>query len=120
LGNHPPQSQQSRLELGLCSSTIDSNGRTTWIADAHRGGGKRFVVRVDKLLTAFFELESAISGLQKCLDKPSGFFRNWISLNGSESGGGLSPARFVAPSGPATAESTQRGKKEEPYESNDS
>jgi hypothetical protein len=24
-------------------SAIDSNGRTIWIADAHRGNGKRFV-----------------------------------------------------------------------------
>ena len=36
---------------------------------------------------------------------------NSASLNGSESGGGLSPARFFASSGPATTESTQRGKK---------
>jgi hypothetical protein len=27
-----------------CVSAIDSNGRTIWIADAHRGDGKRFVV----------------------------------------------------------------------------
>ena len=26
-------------------SAIDSNGRTIWIADAHRDNGKRFVVR---------------------------------------------------------------------------
>jgi hypothetical protein len=32
-----------------------------WIADAHRGDGKRFVVRADELLTAFLELESAIN-----------------------------------------------------------
>jgi len=31
-----------------------------WIADAHRGDGKRFVVRADEKLTAFMELESAI------------------------------------------------------------
>jgi hypothetical protein len=30
-----------------------------WIADAHRGDGKRFV-RADEKLTAFMELESAI------------------------------------------------------------
>jgi hypothetical protein len=35
-------------------------GRTIWIADAHRGDGKRFVVRADEKLTAFVELESAI------------------------------------------------------------
>jgi hypothetical protein len=41
-------------------SAIDSNGQTIWIADAHRGEGKRFVVRVDKKLSGFVELESAI------------------------------------------------------------
>jgi hypothetical protein len=38
-------------------SAIDSNGRTIWIADAHRDNGKRFVVRADERLTAFVELE---------------------------------------------------------------
>ena len=40
-------------------STLDSNGRTIWIADAHRDDGKRFIVRADEKLTAFLELESA-------------------------------------------------------------
>jgi hypothetical protein len=44
-----------------CVSAIDSNGRTIWIADAHRDDGKRFVVRADEKLTAFVELESATS-----------------------------------------------------------
>ncbi len=43
-----------------CVSAIDSNGRTIWIADAHRGDGKRFVVRANEKLSAFIELESAI------------------------------------------------------------
>jgi hypothetical protein len=43
-----------------CVSAIDSNGRTIWIADAHRDDGKRFVVRADEKLTAFVELEAAI------------------------------------------------------------
>jgi hypothetical protein len=43
-----------------CVSAIDSNGRTIWIADAHRDDGKRFVVRADEKLTAFVELESVI------------------------------------------------------------
>jgi hypothetical protein len=47
------------LDLG-CIAAIDSNGRTILIADAHRGDGKRFVVRVDEKLTAFVELERAI------------------------------------------------------------
>jgi hypothetical protein len=36
-----------------CVSTVDSEGRTIWITDAHRGDGKRFVVRADEKLTAF-------------------------------------------------------------------
>jgi hypothetical protein len=32
------------------------------LQDAHRGDGKRFVVRVDEKLTAFLELESVIRG----------------------------------------------------------
>ena len=43
-----------------CVSAIDSNGRTIWIADAHRDDGKRFVVRADEKLTAFVKLESPI------------------------------------------------------------
>jgi hypothetical protein len=35
-------------------SAVDSNGRTIWIADAYRDDGKRFVVRADEKLTAFF------------------------------------------------------------------
>jgi hypothetical protein len=45
-----------------CVSAIDSNGRTIWIADAHRDDGKRFVVHTEEKLTAFLELESAIRG----------------------------------------------------------
>jgi hypothetical protein len=41
-------------------SALDSEGRTIRIADAHRGDGKRFVVRADDKLTAFLELESVI------------------------------------------------------------
>ena len=41
-------------------STMDSDGRTIWIVDAHRDDGERFVVRADEKLTAFVELESAI------------------------------------------------------------
>jgi len=37
-------------------SAVDSQGRTIWIADAHRDG-KRFVVRADEILTAFMELD---------------------------------------------------------------
>ena len=40
-------------------SALDSNGRTIFVADAHRGDGKRFVVRADERLTAFIELGAA-------------------------------------------------------------
>jgi len=43
-------------------SAVDCEGRTIWIADAHRNDGKRFVVRAEELLTAFLELESVIHG----------------------------------------------------------
>jgi hypothetical protein len=43
-----------------CISALDSEGRTIWIADAHRGDGQRFVVHADEKLTAFLELERAI------------------------------------------------------------
>jgi len=43
-----------------CVSAIDSEGRTIWIADAHRDDGRRFVVRADGKLSAFLELESAV------------------------------------------------------------
>ena len=43
-----------------CVSTVDSRGRTIFVADAHRDDGKRYVVRADERLTAFLELESAI------------------------------------------------------------
>jgi len=40
---------------------LDSQGRTIWIVDAHRGDGKRFVVHADVKLTAFLELEAGDS-----------------------------------------------------------
>ena len=43
-----------------CVATADSNGRTFFIADAHRDDGKRFVVHAEEKLTAFLELEAAI------------------------------------------------------------
>jgi hypothetical protein len=48
-------------------SVLDCEGRTIWIADAHRGEGKRFVVRADEKLTAFVEVESAISACDELI-----------------------------------------------------
>jgi hypothetical protein len=41
------------VELGLRLSDIDANGRTIWIADAHRDNGKRFVARANEKLRLF-------------------------------------------------------------------
>jgi hypothetical protein len=41
-----------------CVATVGFNARTIFVADAHRGDGKRFVVRADEKLTAFIELAS--------------------------------------------------------------
>jgi hypothetical protein len=46
-------------------AAVDCEWRTIWIADAHRGDGKRFIVRADEKLTAFLELESADSRLRR-------------------------------------------------------
>jgi hypothetical protein len=42
---------------------VDRERRTIFVADAHRDDGKRFVVRAEEKLTAFLELEAAISDL---------------------------------------------------------
>jgi hypothetical protein len=41
-------------------ATVDRNGQSIFVVDAHRENGKRFVVRADEKLTAFLELESAV------------------------------------------------------------
>jgi len=38
-------------------SAVDSQGRTIWIADAHRGDGKRFIVRADEKLSEGQEID---------------------------------------------------------------
>jgi len=43
-----------------CVSTINSNGQTIFVADAHCDDGRRFIVRADQKLRAFLELKSAI------------------------------------------------------------
>jgi hypothetical protein len=41
-------------------SALNVEGRTIWIADAHRDNRKRFIVRADEKLTVFVEPKSAI------------------------------------------------------------
>jgi hypothetical protein len=43
-----------------CVATINSNGQTIFVADAHRDDGKRFIVHADDKLTAFVELEREV------------------------------------------------------------
>jgi hypothetical protein len=43
-----------------CVAIVDFNGRTIFIADAHRDDRKRFVVRADESLTAFVKLELTV------------------------------------------------------------
>jgi hypothetical protein len=73
------QSQQSPAEVWGCVSAIDSQGRTIWIADAHRDDGKRFVAHADEKLTAFLELEKAISVCDLLSLTSRRFFQNWAA-----------------------------------------
>jgi hypothetical protein len=43
-----------------CVSALDSERRTIWIVDAHRGDGNRFIVHADEKLSAFVELEREV------------------------------------------------------------
>jgi hypothetical protein len=63
-----------------CVSAIESNGRTIWIADAHRDDGKRFVVHADEKLTTFVELEAVVRGRGFCIDKLAGFLLSFAPL----------------------------------------
>jgi hypothetical protein len=44
-----------------CISSTDHAGRQFWVVAAERGDAVRFIVHSDEMLTAFVELESAIS-----------------------------------------------------------
>jgi hypothetical protein len=48
-----------------CVSAVGREGRTIWIADAHRDDGERFIVHAESKPTAFVELESAILRLRR-------------------------------------------------------
>jgi hypothetical protein len=90
-----------------CVSAIDSNGRTIWIADAHRDDGKRFVVHADEKLTAFLELDFAdcVPGfaapkhiIPRCNIRLSGVLLTLSSISSSDSFN-LSSARLNKPQG---------------------
>jgi hypothetical protein len=62
-----PNIKKRGWSLGYVSA-IDSNGRTIWIADAHRGDVKRFVVHADEKLTAFWNWNPRIALAMNYLD----------------------------------------------------
>jgi hypothetical protein len=62
--NHLP----SAIKNGSRAICVRERGPRIWIADAHRGEGKRFVVRADEKLTAFLELESTIGTAERPQD----------------------------------------------------
>jgi hypothetical protein len=43
------------------TTATDAQAGELFIVDAHRNDGRRFIVRSDELLTAFLELEQAVS-----------------------------------------------------------
>ena len=62
-------------------ATVNLQGRTIWIVDAH-GYANRFIVRADEKLTAFLELQRAIH--QFAVDLIT-WLRFWTRINGSKS-----------------------------------
>jgi hypothetical protein len=52
-----------------CVSTVDREGRTIFVTDAHRGDGQRFVLHADEKLTAFLELEFMCRGQERAGDR---------------------------------------------------
>jgi len=69
------------LGLGWVSA-LDLEGRTIWIADAHRGDGKRFIIRADEKLTSFLELEVALLTKIVARIRMSGLWRQIRSTRG--------------------------------------
>jgi hypothetical protein len=64
-GKSSPTISRERVGVWATFQRSIREGRTIWIADAHRDDGKRFVVRADEKLTAFIELETAIATVEK-------------------------------------------------------
>ncbi|PYK33136.1 MAG: hypothetical protein DME54_13530 [Verrucomicrobia bacterium] len=54
---------------------VDSRERTIFVADAHRGDGKRFLVRADEKLKAFVETRSGDPRLQRIV------LTNWCNFS---------------------------------------
>ena len=63
-----------------CGSEIDSNERTIWIADSHRGDGRRFVVRADEKLRRFWNWKPQFGLAPNWLDTLERFLPSSTSL----------------------------------------
>jgi len=74
--------KKAEWSLGWVSA-LDSEGRTIWIVDAHRGDGKRYVGRADEKLAVFLELDRRFALAATCLDNDAPFLPNSASLNRS-------------------------------------
>jgi hypothetical protein len=48
------------VEADFASQRLFLTGKRSGFADAHRGDGKRFIVRAEEILTAFLEAERAL------------------------------------------------------------
>ncbi|PYJ92864.1 MAG: hypothetical protein DME62_11035 [Verrucomicrobia bacterium] len=59
----------------LALMPVDSRERTIFVADAHRGDGKRFLVRADEKLKAFVETRSGDPRLQRIV------LTNWCNFS---------------------------------------
>ena len=55
-GKSLPTISRKPVGVGVASQQLMPTEEQTWIADAHRDDGKRFVVHADEKLTAFLEL----------------------------------------------------------------
>jgi hypothetical protein len=62
---------------------VSPRGPTIFIADAHRGDGKRFVVHADEKLTAFVKLEFGGLGLRPFVLDKLARFAFWIATGRS-------------------------------------
>jgi hypothetical protein len=52
-------------------SALDFRERTIWVPDAHRGDGKRHVVRADEEPSAFLEFEAETHGRGESRKQPA-------------------------------------------------
>ena len=78
------ESETSKIEKGcakdlgerfgtIMRKATNSRRATHWIVDAHRGDGRRFVVRGDEKLTAFMDSNRQLALAAVCLDNLAKF-----------------------------------------------